>query len=289
MMMDTHEHHEASTVTTWAHLRLPPFPQIALRVLQLTNENDVGMRRLSELISSDPAFASEVLTIANSWLYAPRVPVTSILQAVAMIGTQSLKGICVTVGVRAYLGTALKMTPMKAVWRHNVACAVLAQRLVSRSFSETRMEAAYTAGILHDIGRLALAILQPAGYAELLQTHRGDAESMLQREHGTFGVNHCEAGGHLVSEWKLPGDFKTILSQHHAPRKEANSWEILDVVHLSCRLADTVGYPAFEECQVTPYPELLGEIPKAHLDVLPTGVASLAFDVSAKINAFESL
>jgi hypothetical protein len=79
------------------------------------------------------------------------------------------------------------------------------------------------------------------------------------------------------------------LSQHHAPRKEANSWEILDVVHLSCRLADTVGYPAFEECQVTPYPELLGEIPKAHLDVLPTGVASLAFDVSAKINAFESL
>jgi HD-like signal output (HDOD) protein len=289
MMMDTHEYREASTVTTWAHLRLPPFPQIALRVLQLTNENDVGMRRLSELISSDPAFASEVLTIANSWLYAPRVPVTSILQAVAMIGTQSLKGICVTVGVRAYLGTALKMTPMKAVWRHNVACAVLAQRLVSRSFSETRMEAAYTAGILHDIGRLALAILQPAGYAELLQTHRGDAESMLQREHGTFGVNHCEAGGHLVSEWKLPGDFKTILSQHHAPRKEANSWEILDVVHLSCRLADTVGYPAFEECQVTPYPELLGEIPKAHLDVLPNSVASLAFDVSAKINAFESL
>jgi HD-like signal output (HDOD) protein len=286
-MMDPHEHCDAPT--TWAHLRLAPFPQIALRVLQLANENDVGMRRLSELISSDPAFASEVLTIANSWLYAPRVPVTSILQAVAMIGTQNLRGICVTVGVRAYLGAALKLAPMKAVWRHNVACAILSQRLVSRSCSETRMEAAYTAGILHDLGRLALVILQPAGYAELLQVYCGDPVSMLEAESRKFGINHCEAGGYLVAQWKLPADFKPIFSQHHSPRKDAGSWELLDVVHLGCRLADTVGYPAFDECTITPYPELLAEVPSAQREVLPSNLASLAFDVSCKINAFESL
>src|SRR5580704_2896099 len=55
----------------WAHLRIPPFPQVAIRILQLTNNEDASMRQLSDLISSEPAFSSEVLTIANSALYAP--------------------------------------------------------------------------------------------------------------------------------------------------------------------------------------------------------------------------
>ena len=59
---------------SWAHLRLPPFPQVAIRVLTLTNNENVQLHQLSELISSDAAFASEVLTIANSVVYAPRFP-----------------------------------------------------------------------------------------------------------------------------------------------------------------------------------------------------------------------
>jgi hypothetical protein len=73
---------QAATIP-WAHLRIPAFPQIAIQVLQLTNNEDVSMRQLGDLISFDPSFSGEVLTIANSALYAPRVPVTSILQAIA--------------------------------------------------------------------------------------------------------------------------------------------------------------------------------------------------------------
>ncbi|MGB0051957.1 MAG: HDOD domain-containing protein, partial [Terracidiphilus sp.] len=76
----------------WAHLRLPPFPQVAIRVLQLANNENVQLHQLCDLISSDPAFASEVLTVANSLLYAPRYPSTSILQAVAILGANTLQG-----------------------------------------------------------------------------------------------------------------------------------------------------------------------------------------------------
>jgi HD-like signal output (HDOD) protein len=77
---------------------------IAIRVLQLTNNENVQLHQLSELISSDAAFASEVLTIANSLVYAPRFPARTILQAIAVLGRNHLQGMCLTVGVRSYLG-----------------------------------------------------------------------------------------------------------------------------------------------------------------------------------------
>src|ERR1700733_1359985 len=113
----------------WAHLRIPPFPQNATRILQLTKNEDVSMSRLSALISSEPAFSSEVLTIANPALYSVRSPVTSVLQAVAVLGTKRLRGLCLTVGVRAYLGDSLNNQSLLAMCRHSLACALIAQQL----------------------------------------------------------------------------------------------------------------------------------------------------------------
>ena len=117
-----------SATVPWAYLRLPPFPQVAVRVLQLANNENVQLHQLCDLISSDPAFASEVLTVSNSLLYAPRYPSTTILQAVAVLGANTLQGMCVTVGVRAYLGKTMSYPAMRNLWRHNLACAIIAGR-----------------------------------------------------------------------------------------------------------------------------------------------------------------
>lgn len=177
----------------WAHLRLPPFPRVAIRVLQLTNNENVQLHQLSELISSDAAFASEVLTIANSLVYAPRFPACTILQAIAVLGANHLQGLCLTVGVRSYLGRALNHPLIRNVWRHNLACAVIAEQLAAAGFMDK--DTAYTAGVLHDIGRLALAVIRPTEYAALLETHQGTGASILEEEHFLFGCDHCEAGG----------------------------------------------------------------------------------------------
>jgi HD-like signal output (HDOD) protein len=146
----------------WAHLHLPPFPQIAIRVLQSANNENVPMRQLSDLISSDPAFSSEVLTIANSVLYAPCFPVTSILQAIAVLGTNNLKGLCLTVGVRAYLGKSLTHPSLRAIWRHNLACGLVAEHQHLAASGLMDKDAAYTAGVMHDIGRLPLVVIRQA-------------------------------------------------------------------------------------------------------------------------------
>jgi putative nucleotidyltransferase with HDIG domain len=269
----------------WAHLRIPPFPLIAVRILQMTNQEDVPMRQLSDLISSEPAFSTEVLTIANSALYACRVPINSVLQAIALLGTDSLKGLCLTVGVRAYLGNSLNHESLRAIWRHSLAVALIANQLAAAGTKDK--DSAYTAGILHDIGRLALAVLLPKEYAALLETHTGPPASALEAERGLFGFDHCEAGRHLIADWKMPPCFTEVAADHHSPRVNHGLWQMPDIINVSCRMADTVGFAVFQGCELTPYADLLAALPDLERRSFCPDGEVLAFDVSSKINAVE--
>jgi putative nucleotidyltransferase with HDIG domain len=271
----------------WAHLRLPPFPQVAIRVLELTNDENVQMHQLSDLISSDAAFASEVLTIANSVVYAPRFPACTVLQAIAVLGATQLQGMCLTVGVRSYLGKALNHPLIRNVWRHNLACALIAERLAAAGFMDK--DTAYTAGVLHDIGRLALAVIRPQEYATLLERHNGSAASILPLEAEQFGCDHCQAGSHLVSDWALPPDFDAIVSDHHIARRPDGAWSMTELIKVSCRLADAAGFAAFPGCAITPFSELRDELPERECAGFHADLESLTLEVTNKIEVIESL
>jgi HD-like signal output (HDOD) protein len=271
---------------SWAHLRMPPFPQVALKVLQLASNENVQLSRLGELISSDPAFASEVLTIANSLLYAPRYPIKSILQAIEVLGATHLQGICLTVGVRAYLGKSLGHPTMRMLWKHNMACALIAQQIASAGFMDR--EIAYTAGVLHGIGLLAMAVVRPGEYVHLLGTHIGTPASMLTRERAIFGMDHCDLGKRLVAEWQLPEDFASVMSGPYAPRPTDGEWGMPEIIGLSCRMADTAGFAAFPACHAAPFQELVQELPPRERKLFHTEVETLVYEVSKKISALEA-
>ena len=238
----------------WAQLRLPPFPQVAIRVLQLVSNENVQLHELGDLISSDAAFASEVLTIANSLLYAPRFPASSILQAIAVLGANHLQGLCLTVAVRAYLGRSLNHPMMRLLWRHSLACALIAEQLASTGFMDK--DAAYTSGVLHDIGRFALAVVKPKEYA---------------------------------ADWKLPCELEAVVSDHHCPRLLDGFWGMGELIKVSCRMADTAGFAAFPGCEVIAYPDLLEEIPERERRLFPSEVEALAHEVTDRIHAIESV
>lgn len=273
----------------WAHLRIPPFPQVAIRVLQLANNEKVRLTQLSELISSDAAFASEVLTVANSLLYAPRFPSNSILQAISVLGSDHLQGMCMTVGMRAYLGRSLSDAAMRALWRHSLACAVIAERLAGAGGMSK--DTAYTSGVLHDVGRFALAVIRPKEYTDLLGKYEGTAMSILEAEAELFGFNHCQVGQKLIVEWKLSSEFNSIVSEHHFPRVADGSgvWNMSELIKVSCCLADCAGFPAFPGCVVTPYEELLDQLPPMERSQLPGEVEALREDVSSRIQGVESV
>jgi HD-like signal output (HDOD) protein len=271
----------------WAYLRLPPFPQVAIRVLQLAKNENVPLHQLCDLISSDPAFATEVLTVANSLLYAPRYPSTSILQAVSILGANTLQGMCVTVGVRSYLGKAMSYPAMRSLWRHNLACAIIAQRLASVGIIDPDM--AYTSGILHDIGRIALAVLQPKAYSELLETHRGTAGSILEAERKLFGWDHCETGRQLITNWKLPENFEAIVADHLCGRRTDGAWDLAELVKVSCAMASSIGYGGFSRCEPVPYADLLEQLPARERRLFRGDPESLKSEVAENIHAIESV
>jgi putative nucleotidyltransferase with HDIG domain len=272
---------------SWTHLRLPPFPQVAVRVLQLANRDNVQLHELSDLISSDPAFASEVLTIANSLLYAPRFPSNSILQAIAVLGVNNLQGLCLTVGARAYLGKVLSFPAMRTIWRHNLATAIIAEQLAAAGFIDK--DTAFTCGVLHDIGRLGIAAVRPKEYAAVLEGLSGTSLSALKVEQETFGADHCAIGRQLIADWKLPSDFEAIVADHHAPRQKDSPWGMTELINVSCRMADAVGFAAFTSCTATPYPELRDELPPRERRLFYADVETLAEEVARKIEAVESV
>jgi putative nucleotidyltransferase with HDIG domain len=270
----------------WAHLRLPPFPQVALRVMQLANSDLVQLHELSELISSDPAFAAEVLSIANSLLYSPRFPSNSILQAIAVLGINNLQGLCLTVGARTYLGRSLNQPAMRAIWRHDLACGLIAELLASAGFMDK--DTAYTCGVLHDIGRLALAAVRCEEYSVLLSSHSGSPDSICRAEEELFGMDHCAVGKQLIVEWQMPPDFEAVVARHHEPRVKGGSWGMSELINVSCRMADTIGFTAFPGCEITPWADLLEELPPRERRLFYPDIESLEREVAMRINAVEN-
>jgi putative nucleotidyltransferase with HDIG domain len=271
----------------WAYLRLPPFPQVAIRVLQMAKDENMQWHRLCDLISSDPAFASEVLTVANSVLYAPRYPATSILQAVAVMGASTLQGMCITVGVRSYLGKTLSYPAMRNLWRHNLACAIVAQRLAQAGPLDR--DTAYTAGILHDVGRMGLAVIQPDAYSALLDKHRGTSESMLAAERELFGWDHCETGKQLVSDWMMPEQLEAAVSRHHEQCRADGTWDITELIKVSCHIASSLGFAAFPGCETMPIGELLSGLPTGEHGPFALEAGILKKEIDDAIHAVESV
>ncbi|MFZ0796511.1 MAG: HDOD domain-containing protein, partial [Terriglobales bacterium] len=161
----------------WDPDSIPPFPALALKALNLMSGTDTSLLELCNLIRSDPAFSIAVLRIANSPLVAFSKNVTSVLQASMLLGFRRLRSVVITVGLKAYLEDSF--TPlMRACWRHSVACAIIAEQSAKWSFLDN--DFAHTAGILHDIGRVALAMAMPEPYARVVERAADQPQDLLQ-------------------------------------------------------------------------------------------------------------
>jgi HD-like signal output (HDOD) protein len=263
-------------------LRLRPFPGIALKVMKLSEREDVHMGRLANLIESDPAFSTEVLTVANGWTYARREPIASARQAVAALGTRRLQGLCLTVGVRTFLGKSLQMPITRALWRHSVATALIAEELARHS--QMDHDIAYTAGLLHDIGRLGLMVAWPKAYAALLDSHYGSPASILELETGLFGADHCALSNLLIRDWELPSAL--FAGHHHGPRLQ--EWSLPELIKMSCRLADAAGMTAFPGCSIGGYANLLNDLPEACRKHFPLEIEMHRSNLNSKLEALEA-
>ena len=221
--------------------RIPAFPPVVLRALDLLGNDRTPIADLVREITSDATLSAQVLRLANSALFGFAVEIDTVQHAVVALGLYRVQSLIMAVATSNYMRAALRTEALTKCWRHSLAAAFIAQE-IGRA-AGLPPDRAYTVGLLHDIGRLGLLVAYPKAYDEILQEADRDSVSLLDLEQRRFGLDHCEAGRLLTEEWRLPQEFWIATGRHHDP-PQGGPLDMLRVVHLSCQLADTLGYSA---------------------------------------------
>jgi putative nucleotidyltransferase with HDIG domain len=191
---------------------LRPFPMIACKLIELIGGNSADFREVSRVLLSDDAFSSQVLRVANSPLLGSRREITSILQALSIVGVDRLRDLVVTVALKSYIGPGDDAF-LQRCWRHDLSTALWCEMLAE--FCHVDGELGYTAGILHDIGRIALMMLFPNDYAALLDRRPAGDREALEEERNLCDADHCQIGYHLSTSWNFPPVLGDVIAHHH--------------------------------------------------------------------------
>lgn len=192
---------------------LPPFSPAACRLIQLINAETAHFHEVSSVLAVDAALSSQALRVANSALLGRRHEIASIMQALFVLGIDRLRDIVITVAIRNYMGNAEDQFLHRA-WRHNLATALWSE-VLAESYGVDRA-IAYTAGMLHDIGRIALLKLFSHEYAAFMdQAITGDLDH-LEAERKLCDADHCQVGETLARSWKFPPVLQDVIANHHS-------------------------------------------------------------------------
>jgi HD-like signal output (HDOD) protein len=244
----------------WALRPIPPFPAVAQRVLTLVGQENVHIQQLGDVIKTDPSFSAELLRFANSALFGIRREVKSLTQAIMLVGMDQLKTMATMVALNRMVRTSVRIAALRKVWVHSLVTAVIADE--AARLSHLSRDAAYTYGLLHNLGTLGLMAAFPAEYLRMLEVSRDNGFELLQTERDLFEIDHCAAGAYMAQDWDFPDEMAAAIATHHDEPVPAEQ-SLDNIVKISWRLADTLGYGAFSPEKEWTCEALLAFIPNA--------------------------
>lgn len=221
---------------------LPPLPTSAMRVIALTKNPATSAKELENVIAQDPALAAGMLRQANSAYYGYARRISSLQEAIVVLGFQATQGLAMASAVAPVLKTQLLgyEIEQEGLWQHSMLTAMAAKNLCKK-LRLPYGDVAFTAGLLHDIGKLVISIyIQEVG-AYLLDKVSSAKLSYVELEEKIIGFNHATVGGFLARGWNLPVDLVESISCHHSPSNSQNHAELASVVHVANGIACLLG------------------------------------------------
>ena len=216
--------------------RLRPIPQVALKIMRLIDEGEqYDVRALAAEIKKDQVISARTLQLANSVMFASRNRIESLDYALLYIGVNLLMRYVITAAVDSFFDQpAGGYSLVKGgLYHHAVGTAVVAEKL-ARLTGRTEPALAYTAGLLHDIGKVALDQLlgsaAPMFYRRLAEVQTLD---FAQAEREVFGIDHTETGRRLAEKWSFPASLAESIRHHHVPERAPRHAALAHIVFLA--------------------------------------------------------
>lgn len=266
----------------WALRLLPPMPAVAQRIMALAGREDVSIQELGKLVKMDPSFSAELLRFANSALFSVRREVTSLAQAIALVGTERIRTMATLVAVNRMVRASVRVAALRKVWVHSIASALIAEEC-ARTCALDR-EQAYTTGLLHNLGTLGLMSAYPDEYSRMLEVSDDFGFDLLETERDLFEIDHCAAGAFLAQDWDFPDELAALIATHHDPPVSGER-SLDNVTRIAWRLGDALGYAAFSPARQWSWEELTAMLPGGGASWLRDSPESAQTELAARVSA----
>ncbi len=213
---------------------LPSLPHIVVRVMELTEDPDSTAFDINEVINQDQNMTAQVLRMANSVYYGYSRRIATVTDAIVLIGFNAVRSIVLAASVSKILKQELSGYVMGEgeLWKHSQCAAVFA-RMLAKKKKFRSVELAYTATLLHDIGKLVLNSYIGESYQEVLAVVNEEKVPFNEAEDRILGFNHATVGGKVAEKWNLPADLVDAISFHHHPEEAEKNPQLTAVVHLA--------------------------------------------------------
>jgi putative nucleotidyltransferase with HDIG domain len=211
--------------------RLPPMPALLNRLLttMTADADEICLREVAELAAMDTLIAGRVLAVANSSFYSRGRTVCSVDEAVVRLGVQVVRNLLLTLSVNRFWGGLVvhDTFSMLRFNKHSLATAILSD-LLARRFRVRQADAAFVAGLFHDVGQLVLASVFPDDYVRLSEQML-EGEDLEEQEYALFGFSHADLSAEATAQWNLPGVVQTAVRFHERTMNEERSEEDVEL------------------------------------------------------------
>jgi len=214
---------------------IPTDSTIIGKVVQTIYSPKTSANDLAQVIECDPPLTAKILKAANSAYYGQTSTINSLRRAVVTLGFDTIKELVATVTVSQFFfcGERKSGLDRKGLWMHSIATAKAAQLICNRTMIG-RPDVVYTAGLLHDIGKIVLALLFPDHYDRVVSFAASRKCRIILAEQKLLNTDHCMVGKVVCELWNLPEDLGNAIFFHNDPRDSSGSdTQLVRLIHLS--------------------------------------------------------
>jgi HD-like signal output (HDOD) protein len=233
--------------------QLPPFSPILNRLLASLAQEDVSFIKLGDLIEKDPMLSGNLLHMVNSALYARRGSINSVRHALSLLGINKLRNVVLGMSITR-MWNQVRTPPSWSMSRFNmhssasaILCDMLAQKL-----TVDYAEGAFVAGLLHDVGRLLIALGLSEEYVRIIQMHEAEGKPLIECEREVTGLTHPELSSEALIFWSLPAPIQNAVLYHHNPEADPkarpNAVALSRVLDASNQYVNAMGISILKKC-----------------------------------------
>lgn len=221
---------------------LPALPEVVVRVMRMTEDPRSDAQSIAKVIATDQAMAARVLKLANSAFYGLPRRVSTLSEAVVILGFRTIKNLAIAASTFELLNREIAGYWLQRgeLWRHSLACAIGAQ-LIAHKVRLPVVEEAFVAGLLHDIGKVAINLFVREQFDQIMEHALQNRIPFVEAEQEVLGFNHAMAGGLIAEKWNLPPSLVSVIKYHHRPSGAPDKDLMISAVHLADILSITMG------------------------------------------------